>query len=78
MDNTIRLSCPCHFGLESVLNFEVRKIGGTDISVSDGRVTFSGDENMLARANLCLATAERVQILLANLKRIPLISFLKA
>ena len=62
----IKLSCPCHFGLESVLNFEVRKMGGENISVTDGRVTFEGDENMIARANICLATAERVQILLGE------------
>ena len=30
-------------GLESVLKFEVTKIGGEDISVTDGRVAFSGD-----------------------------------
>ena len=62
----ITLSCPCHFGLEKTLNFEVRKIGGEDIIVSDGRVTFDGDYNILARANICLATAERVQIKLAE------------
>ncbi len=68
--NELRLSCPCHFGLESVLNFEVKKIGGTDITVTDGRVTFSGDFNILARANLCLATAERVLIQLAEFKAV--------
>lgn len=62
MDNKLRLCCPCHFGLESVLKYEITKIGGTDLSVSDGKITFSGDENILARANLCLSTAERVLI----------------
>ncbi len=62
----ITLSCPCHFGLEKVLNFEVRKIGGENIIVTDGRVTFDGDMSTLVRANLCLATAERVQIKLAE------------
>lgn len=61
----IRFSCPCHFGLESVLNFEVKKIGGENIEVSDGRVSFDGDETMIARANICLAAAERVLIQLA-------------
>ena len=58
----LRLCCPCHFGLESVLKYEIIKIGGTDLTVSDGKITFSGDENVLARANLCLSTAERVLI----------------
>ena len=58
----MRLCCPCHFGLESVLKYEIQKIGGTDLKVSDGKISFTGDDNVLARANLCLATAERVFI----------------
>ena len=68
MDNTLRLCCPCHFGLESVLKYEITKIGGTDLTVSDGKITFSGDENVLARANICLSTAERVLIELIEFK----------
>lgn len=68
MDNLIRLCCPCHFGLESVLKYEIAKIGGDDIRVNDGKVSFSGDENILARANICLSTAERVMIELAEFK----------
>ena len=60
----LKFSCPCHFGLESVLSFEVKKIGGEDITVSDGKVNFTGDFNTLARANICLSTAERVLIVL--------------
>lgn len=60
--NNIRLCCPCHFGLESVLKYEIQKIGGTDLRVTDGKISFSGDENIIARANLCLSTAERVLI----------------
>lgn len=63
-----KLSCPCHFGLESVLNFEIKKIGGENINVTDGKVTFSGDESMIARANICLASAERVLIELASFR----------
>ena len=39
----IKLSCPCHFGLESVLNFEVRKMGGENISVTskNGKTEFT-------------------------------------
>ena len=65
---TFRLTAPCHFGLEKTLSYEVRKIGGEDISVSDGRVTFTGDERVLIRANMCLSVAERVGILLAQFK----------
>lgn len=62
----IKFSCPCHFGLESVLKFEVIKIGGQDIEVSDGKVSFYGDVTLIAKANLCLSTAERVLINLAE------------
>ena len=62
MNDKIRLCCPCHFGLESVLKYEIQKIGGPDLKVSDGKISFTGDDNILARANLCLSTAERVLI----------------
>lgn len=70
MNNKIKFSCPCHFGLESVLKFEIIKIGGEDIRVSDGKITFTGDENMIARANLCLSTAERVLIELGEFRAV--------
>ncbi len=66
--NELKLVCPCHFGLESVLKFEVTKIGGENINVTDGRVSFTGDFAALARANICLASAERVLIELASFK----------
>lgn len=62
LSEKFRLCCPCHFGLESVLKYEITKIGGTDLKVSDGKISFTGDENIMARANLCLSTAERVLI----------------
>ena len=68
MNGKLRLCCPCHFGLESVLKYEITKIGGEDLRVSDGRISFSGDENVLARANLCLSTAERVLIELSEFR----------
>lgn len=68
MNDTIRLCCPCHFGLESVLKYEITKIGGTDLKVSDGKISFTGDANILARANICLSTAERVLIELMEFK----------
>lgn len=61
-----RYTAPCHFGLEKTLSFEVRKIGGEDIQVSDGKVMFSGDASVCARANLCLSTAERVCVVLGQ------------
>lgn len=62
----VRLCCPCHFGLESVLSFEIKKIGGENLTVTDGRISFDGDLSTIARANIRLATAERVMIELGS------------
>ncbi len=60
------LICPCHFGLESVLAGEIRRMGGENVVVNDGKVAFEGGKEMIARANLCLRTAERVLIKLGE------------
>lgn len=65
-DKILTLVCPCMFGLESILSFEVKKLGGENVVVTDGRVTFDGDLAMVARANLWLRTAERVGILMGS------------
>jgi putative N6-adenine-specific DNA methylase len=60
------LAAPCLFGLESVLAYEVKKLGGENVVTSDGRVQFEGDASALARANLWLRSGERVCIVLAT------------
>ena len=62
------MTAPCLFGLESVLSGELKRIDAINVSASDGRVSFSGDENLIARANICLRTAERVMIVLKTFK----------
>ena len=59
---------PCHFGIEKTLSFEVKKIGGENITVTDGRVTFTGGADLCAKANICLSTAERVCVLLGQFR----------
>ena len=56
------LIVPCHFGMESVLKKEIIDLGYDITEVVDGRVTFYGDEEAVARANVFLRTAERVLI----------------
>ncbi|MCR4650676.1 MAG: class I SAM-dependent RNA methyltransferase [Lachnospiraceae bacterium] len=58
----MELLAPCHFGLESVLKREINDLGYDVTQVSDGRVTFIGDEEAICRANIGLRTAERVLI----------------
>lgn len=56
------LSCPCLFGLESVLSGECRRLGFESVEAENGRVRFQGGFKEIALANLWLRTAERVQI----------------
>lgn len=65
-----KLCAPCLFGLESVLSGELKRLGFADISVTDGRVEFTGDAEGIARANLNLRTAERVLIVLDSFRAV--------
>lgn len=67
---------PCHFGLESVLAYEIKKIGGENLTTTDGKISFEGGFDVLAKANLWIATGERVLIELAALEQKALNSFL--
>ena len=62
----LKISCPCLFGLESVLTGEMKRMGAQNITAEDGRVTFEGTFSDVVRANLRLRTAERVQIIVAE------------
>ncbi len=54
------LIAPCHFGLEAVLKREILDLGYEISKVEDGKVTFWGDAQAVADANVFLRTAERV------------------
>ena len=56
------LIAPCHFGMEVLLKREIDDLGYDITEVSDGRVTFFGDEEALCRGNIFLRTAERILI----------------
>lgn len=66
--NRFELIAPCHFGMEAVLKREIYDLGYDITEVSDGRVTFQGDEEAVARANVFLRTAERILIKVASFK----------
>ncbi len=66
--NNYTYAAPCHFGLEKTLSFEVKKIGGENIAVSDGRVTFTGAPELCAKANIFLSAAERICIVLGKFR----------
>lgn len=54
------LIAPCHFGLEACTKKEIEALSLELGTVSDGRVSFFGDENAVCRSNIFLRTAERV------------------
>ncbi|MBP3857132.1 MAG: class I SAM-dependent RNA methyltransferase [Ruminiclostridium sp.] len=62
------LTAPCHFGLEKTLSFEIKRAGGENVTVRDGRVDFTGSERVIAKANITCAVAERVGIVLARFR----------
>lgn len=54
------LIAPCHFGLEAVMKREILDLGYEITSVEDGKVTFEGDAEAIAYANVFLKTTERI------------------
>lgn len=64
--DSIRMSAPCLFGIEGVLADELRRMGASEVTPDTGKVLFSGDEAMLARANLSSRFAERIQVQLGE------------
>ena len=66
--NELKIRCvvPCLLGLESLIAQELRDMGAIDVAAENGRVLFSGDANLLARANINFRFAERIQILIGS------------
>lgn len=64
----INFVAPCHFGLEKTLSFEIKKLGGEDVHADNGRVFFSGNAEVCAKANVFLSVAERVCVVLGRFR----------
>ena len=64
------LFAPCHFGLESVLKREITDLGYEITEVVDGRVSFKGDADAIARCNVFLRTTERVMLKVGGFKAV--------
>lgn len=56
----------CAVGAEKILGNEIKFLGYKLKNNAPGRVVFSGDDDALFRTNLCLRTADRVYLQLAN------------
>ncbi|MUG71455.1 THUMP domain-containing class I SAM-dependent RNA methyltransferase [Paenibacillus validus] len=64
--SSIELIATAPMGLEAVVAREVRDLGYEQVTVENGRVTFTGDLLAVCRANLWLRTADRVLIKMAQ------------
>lgn len=62
----LQMLAPCLFGLESVLSFELTKLGFTGVRAENGRVWFTGEPDDIPKANIGLRTAERVLVCLGE------------
>lgn len=56
------LIAPCHFGLEAVMKREILDLGYEITGVEDGKVTFEGDAEAIAYANIFLRSTERILV----------------
>ncbi len=59
---------PCLFGCEGILADELKRMGAQEVIAQNGRVVFTGDQTMVARANICSRIAERILILIGSFK----------
>lgn len=66
--HTIEIIATSPMGLEAVVAREVRDLGYDQVTVENGRVTFTGDLLAVCRANLWLRTADRILIKMGQFK----------
>mgnify|MGYP004643015275 FL=1 len=64
------LIAPCHFGMEAVLKREIQDLGYEITNVDNGKVTFEGDAEAIARANIFLRTTERILLKVAEFRAV--------
>ena len=62
----LQFVAPCLFGLEGIAGEELRRLNMENVRVEDRRVLFTGDTAALAKANICIRTAERIMVVLAQ------------
>ncbi len=87
MDN-IKFIAPCLFGVESIAAGDLGRMDIKNVKAENGRVSFEGDFNTLARANICSRYLERICInvgefeatsfeeLFENVKKLPWENFI--
>lgn len=66
----MKFSVPCLLGLEGLIADELRQMDAQNVAAQNGRVDFEGDEQILARANICSRYAERILIKMGEFKAV--------
>lgn len=66
----IKFSAPCLLGLEGLVAQELRDMDALNVEAKNGRVDFEGDENILARANICSRYSERILIRMGEFRAV--------
>lgn len=56
------------FGLESVVSFELKKLGFSEVKTENGRVLFSGKAEDIVKTNMWLRCADRILIRMGEFK----------
>ncbi|HHZ05624.1 MAG TPA: class I SAM-dependent RNA methyltransferase [Clostridiales bacterium] len=64
----IKMVAPCLLGTEGIVANELKRMDAENVAPENGRVFFSGDFNILARANICSRYSERILILMGSFK----------
>ncbi len=64
----LTLTVPCPLGTESITAHQIRQLGYETSEVIDGSVSFEGDEEAIALANINLRCGERVLIKMGQFK----------
>jgi putative N6-adenine-specific DNA methylase len=62
----LRLVAKTIFGLEETLANELKKLGARDVETHNRAVSFMGDKGMIYKSNLCLRTALRILVPIAQ------------
>ncbi|MGV3489542.1 MAG: THUMP domain-containing class I SAM-dependent RNA methyltransferase [Tuberibacillus sp.] len=65
---SLKIIATAAMGLEAIVGDEVKKLGYSDVTVENGKVTINGSERDVCRLNLWLRTADRIKIEVASFK----------
>ncbi|WP_338813403.1 THUMP domain-containing protein [Bernardetia sp. Wsw4-3y2] len=66
LNKTFQMTAQTMFGLDEILFQEIKDLGAKNVQLNNRAVSFEGDLRMMYKANLCLRTALRVLVPIAE------------